>query len=84
VRRERRWTPPLGNWFAPPGSMDFFNAHSRLRQLSWMPSLIIGLMQDLVSGSAAATIQFLKGVGAAVVFIAVYSYWRWLPQPHSF
>ena len=40
-------------------------------------------MQDLVSGSAA-TIQFLKGVGAAVVFIAVYSYWRWLPQPHSF
>jgi len=49
-----------------------------------MPSLIIGFMQYLVSGSAAATIQFLKGVGTAVVFIAVYSYWRWLPQPHSF
>jgi len=49
-----------------------------------MPSLIIGFMQDLISGSAAATIQFLKGVGVAVVFIAVYSYWRWLPQPHSF
>ena len=32
----------------------------------------------------AATIQFLKGLGAAVVFIAVYRYWRWLPQPHSF
>ena len=54
------------------------------RQLSWMPSLIISFMHDLVSGSAAATIQFLKGVGTAVVFIAVYSYWRWLPQPHSF
>ena len=54
------------------------------RQLSWMASLIIGFMQDLVSGSAAATIQFLKGVGAAVVFIAVYAYWRWLSQPHSF
>jgi hypothetical protein len=52
--------------------------------LSWMPSLIIGFMHDLVSGSAAATIQLLKGVGAAVVFIVVYSYWRWLPQPHSF
>jgi hypothetical protein len=34
------------------------------------------LMQDLVSGSAAATIQFLKGVGAALVFITVYAYWR--------
>jgi hypothetical protein len=53
-------------------------------QLRWMPSLIIGFMHDLVSGSAASTIQFLKGVGAAVVFIVVYSYWRWLPQPHSF
>jgi hypothetical protein len=29
--------------------------------LSWMPSLIIGFMHDLVSGSAAATIQLLKG-----------------------
>ena len=54
------------------------------RQLNWMPSLIIGYVRDLVSGSADATIQFLKGVGAAVVFIAVYGYWRWLPQPHSF
>jgi len=47
-------------------------------------SLIIKSMRDLVSGSVAATIQFLRGLGAAVVFIAVYTYWRWLPQPHSF
>jgi len=40
-------------------------------------------MQYLVSASAA-TIQYLKWVGTAVVFIAVYAYWRLLPQPHSF
>jgi hypothetical protein len=54
------------------------------RQLSWISLLIIGFMLDLPSGSTAATIQFLKGVGAAAVFIAVYAYWRWLPQPHAF
>jgi hypothetical protein len=48
-----------------------------------MPSLIIDFVQDTVSGSGP-TIQFLKGLGAAVLFIAVYSYWRWLPQPHAF
>ena len=28
--------------------------------------------------------HYLKWVGTAVVFIAVYAYWRLLPQPHSF
>jgi hypothetical protein len=41
-------------------------------------------MQYLVSASAAATIQLLERAGTTVVFIAVYWYWRWLPQPHSF
>ena len=41
------------------------------------------VMRELVSASAAA-VHFLKGIGIAVMFIAIYSYWRWLPQPHSF
>jgi hypothetical protein len=41
------------------------------------------VIQKLVSASAAA-VQFFKGIGIAAMFIAVYSYWRWLPQPHAF
>jgi hypothetical protein len=40
------------------------------------------MMRELVSASAA--VQFVKGISAAVMFVAVYAYWRWLPQPHSF
>ena len=40
-------------------------------------------MHGLVTASAAATFHFLKEVRIAIVFIAVYMYWRWLPQPHS-
>ena len=49
-----------------------------LRQLFRLP------VHELVSAFAAGTVQLLKGVGTAIVFIAVYGYWRWLPQPHSF
>jgi hypothetical protein len=31
-----------------------------------------------------ATLQFLKATSIAVVFVATYFYWRWLPQPHAF
>lgn len=41
------------------------------------------VMGDLVSASAAA-VQFFKGIGIAVMFIAVYWYLRWWPQPHVF
>jgi hypothetical protein len=53
-----------------------------LRQLT-EPIAYNGFMHELVL-AAAATIQFLKGVSTAIAFIAVYWYWRWLPQPHSF
>jgi hypothetical protein len=36
------------------------------------------------SASAAVAFQSLKAAITAAVFIAVYSYLRWLPQPHSF
>jgi hypothetical protein len=44
---------------------------------------IVLVMHELVS-AAAATAQFFKGIGMAVMFIAIYWYWRWLPQPHFF
>jgi hypothetical protein len=46
--------------------------------------LTIGYMHESISASAFAASQFLKGIVIAVVFVAVYVYWRWLPQPHSF
>jgi len=29
-------------------------------------------------------VQALLGIGTAIVFVAVYVYWRYLPQPHAF
>jgi hypothetical protein len=41
-------------------------------------------MRNPVSASAARAIQRMKALSIAVVFIAAYTYLRWLPQPHSF
>jgi len=41
------------------------------------------VMHERVSASASA-VQFLKGIVIAIMFIAVYWYLRWWPQPHSF
>jgi hypothetical protein len=44
----------------------------------------MSFMHGLVWASVGAAIQSLKGISTAIVFVAVYMYWRWLPQPHSF
>ena len=81
--RGHGYTSPFfgSNIKAAPGPL--LSAMASLRQPSSVASTTMSVMHELVSAFAAA-VQLLKGMGTAIVFVAVYAYWRWLPQPHSF